>query len=399
VKRKLELHETREVLSLTEEDITMDLLKNYFAVKRGKMSPKFNTFDSFILPKDKLQNPTSLETTVGRYIFNLFVIPDAYLKKFNYQNLTFDKKTIGELEKRLALMLLDDEIDTKIYAQYLDRAEWITLGTVYFIAPTMDYDMNVPIPEVMRRKDELFKEYEKEIKLGDINVVSKIESELLGLSKKLIKEKKNEGYGFFESGAFSFENNYKKTSIMGGVMESPYTHKLNVLKSNYMEGISKEEFPLFANSTIIGGYARGVETQKAGYETKKINNATQTITLDELGTDCGTTQYLNIVITSKMKGMFYYRYVLDSGKLVMITEKNISQYLNKEVMIRSPMFCKNEQICNKCAGELYYKLGIKNAGLLSSTMSGSLMNLSLKKTHDQTIKFSKINPMEYIKKQ
>ena len=398
MKRKLTMEETEALLKLTKDDIDMNLLRNFFAVRMGADNPRFNTFDTFKLPKGRLFNEEAIETTIGRYIWNFFVIPEEYLKKFGYQNLVFDKKGTSNLEKRLANMLLNDEISSDDYAGYLDRAEWITLGIVYFISPTMDYDMNVPIPEVIKRKNELFEQYKKEIKEGDPNAVSKIEEELLALSKKLIKEKGNEGYDFFESGAFSFENNYKKTSIMGGVMENPYTKKLDVLKSNYMEGISKEEFPLFANSTIAGGYARGVETQKAGYETKKINNAVQTVTLDDLGTDCGTKQYLKTTITDGMKTMFLYRYILAGGKEIMLDEGNIGQYIGKEVEMRSPLYCKSDQICNKCAGELYHKLGVKNAGLLASTMSGSLMNLALKKTHDQTIRFNKIKVNDYIKK-
>jgi hypothetical protein len=398
MKRKLTLQEIEALLKLTKEDIDMNLLRNFFAVRMGQDEPRFNTFDTFRLPKDRLYNKETIETTIGRYLWNFFVIPDEYLKKFGYQDVVFNKKATGSFEKQLANMLLNDEISADDYAGYLDRAEWMTLGITYFISPTMDYDMNVPIPEVIKRKEELFEQYAKEIKDGDPNAVSKIESELLELSRKLIKEKGNEGYDFFESGAFSFENNYKKTSIMGGVMENPYTGKLDVLKSNYMEGISQKEFPLFANSTIAGGYARGVETQKAGYETKKINNAVQVVTLDEKGTDCGTNQYLKTTITKEMKSMFLYRYILVGGKETMLDEANIDRFVGKEVEMRSPLYCKSDEICNKCAGELYHKIGIKNAGLLASTMSGSLMNLALKKTHDQTIRFNKIDVTDYIKK-
>lgn len=398
MKRKLTIEETAALLKLTKDDIDMNLLRNFFAVRMGQDKARFNTFDTFRLPPTKhLYNEQMIETTIGRYLWNFFVIPEEFLKKFGYQDMVFDKKNIGIFEKKLANILLNDEITTKEYARYLDSAEWMTLGTTYFLSPTMNYDMNVPIPEVMKRKEELFIQYAKEIKEGDANIVGKIEEELIDLSRKLIKEKGNEGYAFFESGTFSFENNYKKTSIMGGVMENPYTKKLDVLKSNYMEGISQEEFPLFANSTIAGGFARGVETQKAGYETKKINNAVQTVVLDEAGTDCGTTQYQKIVIAEKMKTMYLYRYVLIGGKETMLDESNIERYIGKELLMRSPLYCKSDKICNKCAGELYYKLGIQNAGLLASTMSGSLMNLALKKTHDQTIRFNKINVQEYIK--
>jgi len=392
------IEETKALLALGREDIDMNLLRNFFAIRMGQDEAMFNTFDTFRLPTGRLYNKQQIETTIGRYLWNFFVIPEVFLKKFQYHDMVFDKKNVSILEKRLANMLLNDEINTEDYGKYLDRAEWITLGITYFISPSMNYDMNVPIPEVMKRKEELFEKYAKEIKDGDPNAVSQIEADLLALSRKLIKEKGNEGYDFFESGAFSFENNYKKTSIMGGVMENPYTGKLDVLKSNYMEGISQEEFPLFANSTIAGGYARGVETQKAGYETKKINNAIQGVTLDDAGTDCGTKQYLTTTIPKKMQSMFLYRYVLDGGKEVMLTEANMSKFIGKEVKMRSPLYCKSDNICNKCAGELYYKIGIKNAGLLASTMSGSLMNLALKKTHNQTIQFNKINPQEYIKK-
>jgi hypothetical protein len=397
MKRKLDVSETKEILSLKESDINMGLIRSFFAIKKGKRAARFNTFDTITLPKGHLYNKEEIDTTVGRYIFNFFCLPEPFLKKFGFQNLVFNKSAIGDLEEKLANMLLDDLLTTKDYAKYLDNAEWLTLGTTYFLSPTMDYDMNVPIPAVIKRRDELFKEYEKEIKEGDTNAVAKLEKELIELSRKLIKEKGNEGYDFFESGSFSFENNYKKTSIMGGVMESPYTKKLDVLKSNYMEGISKEEFPLFSNSTIVGGYSRGVETQKAGYETKKINNATQVIKLDEKETDCGTNQYLNIKIHEKMKSMFFYRYILDGSKIVMLNEDNINKYAGKDVKMRSPMYCKTDDICSRCAGDLYYRIGIKNAGLLSSTMSGSIMNLSLKKTHDQTIKFTNIDPRSYIK--
>jgi len=319
------------------------------------------------------------------------------LKKYGYQNTTFDKKTASKLEEKMATMLLNDEIEVSDFTSFTDNGEWMTLGTAYFLVPTMDYAMTVPLPEVMKRREELFAEYEEGIKAGDPNVADTIERELLALSRKLLKEGGNEGYDFFESDEFDFGNNYKKTSIMGGALENPYTKKLNILKSNYVEGIKKEEFQYFANITVVGGYSRNVETQKGGYETKKINNSMQILVLDEPKSDCGTKQYLNIVIPDKMKNMFLNRYVLESnGKLIELTEANIDSYVGKDVKMRSPMFCKTDKICNVCAGELFYKMNVQNAGLLTSTLSGSLMNLAMKKFHNTSIKFSKIDLDKYI---
>jgi hypothetical protein len=397
MKRKITSAETSEILSLKRSDINMPLLRGLFATKRGQNGPRFNTYDTMDLPRNKLYNSAQISTTIGRYIFNMFVIPEKYLKKSGYQNLVFDSDNLGKLEKEIAGMFLENELTSLEYTEFLDNGEWITLGMSYFLVPTIDSGMNSPIAKVIKRRDELFKEYEKEIKAGDPNISSRIENELLDLAKAELEAGGNEGYDFYKSGEFNFGNNYKKTSIMAGAVENPYTKKLDILKSNYVDGITKEDFPYLANITIIGGYSRNVETQKGGYETKKINNSTQVIVLDAPGTDCGTAHTLKTFIPDKMKSMFINRYVSDKGKLTLITTDNVSQYVGKEVNLRSPMFCKTEEICSKCAGELYHKMGIKNAGLLTSTMSGSLMNLAMKKFHDTSIKFNKIDINNFVK--
>lgn len=397
-KRHLNIKEITEILDLTIEDITMEKLRDFFAVRYGQDNPRFNTFDTFKLPKGKLYNREDVETTVGRYIINLVVFPRKFLMKHGYQNIVLDSKNIAAIEKQLADMLLNDEMNSDDYIHYLDKGEWFSLGTAYFIVPTMNYGINTPIPEVIKRRDELFNEYRKEIEAGDPNVADKIESELLAMAKGILKERGEESYGFFDSGEFSFANNYKKTSIMAGSIENPHTKKLNILKSNYVNGISKEDFNHFANLTVIGGFSRGVETQIAGYSTKKINSAMQTAVLQEAGTDCGAKNYLETTINSNMKNMFLYRWVLDGGKLVMLDNSNISRFVDKPVKLRSPLYCESEQICNKCAGEMFYKIGFKNAGLLTSTLSGSMMNLALKKFHDTTIRFTKVDVNKFITK-
>jgi hypothetical protein len=97
--------------------------------------------------------------------------------------------------------------------------------------------------------------------------------------------------------------------------------------------------------------------------------------------------------------MYTYRYVLeDNGKLTEITPENIKNYVGKTVKLRSPLFCKGENICSKCAGSLFYRMGVKNAGLLTSNFSSVLMNLFMKKFHDTSVKFKKIDIASSIKK-
>jgi len=386
-----------EMLSLEEKDINTALIKDLFAIRMGQDKPKYQTYDKFILPKGKWYNAEEIETTAGRYLINFYVLPKKFLEKFGYQNITMDTKAIGKLEDKLGNMVLNDELTGKEYTQYLDRMEWISIGTAYFLAPTMDYNINVPIPEAIKRRDELFDEYAKDIKKGDPNIANKIEKDVLAVAEEKLKQSDNDAYDFFASGEFSFSNNYKKTSIMSGAIENPYTHKLDILKSNYIDGISKYDIPILANLTVIGGYSRGVETQSSGYETKKLGNIMQTVIVDEPGSDCHTPYFAEIVINPSQKNMFLERYILEGSGLVLLSEKNIDKYVGKKVKLRSPMFCKGEKICNKCAGELFYKLGVRNVGLLTSTFSGSLMNLSMKKFHDASVKFTHVPVEDFIK--
>ena len=79
--------------------------------------------------------------------------------------------------------------------------------------------------------------------------------------------------------------------------------------------------------------------------------------------------------------MFKYRYIFDpsnSNKLIYLTADNLNNYVGKTVTVRSPLYCKSDRYCSKCAGELFYKLDMPNAGLLTSTYSGILMNRSMK---------------------
>ena len=42
----------------------------------------------------------------------------------------------------------------------------------------------------------------------------------------------------------------------------------------------------------------------------------------------------------------------------MITKDNVSSYIGKTVMMRTPMTCGTDKICSKCAGNLFYLLDI-----------------------------------------
>lgn len=137
-------------------------------------------------------------------------------------------------------------------------------------------------------------------------------------------------------------------------------------------------------------------TQKGGYEGKKILAAFQTVKLDKKDSDCGSKETLKIFLTEDNAKFFTHRYIKKGNSLVCLTPDVIKDYYDTYINLRSPMYCKSECICNKCAGEGYYKLGIENVGMTVNKISSISLNTALKSFHDQTIHTRVIDWKEYI---
>ena len=75
----------------------------------------------------------------------------------------------------------------------------------------------------------------------------------------------------------------------------------------------------------------------------------------------------------------------------MLDNSNIGKYIGKEVKLRSPLYCIGDKLCSKCAGDLYYRLGIENIGMTTSAIGSNLLNLLMKSFHDSSVKITEIN--------
>ena len=180
---------------------------------------------------------------------------------------------------------------------------------------------------------------------------------------------------------------------MKGATKDPDPRKgYNIATSNYIEGIKKEDYAIYANSLTEGPYARAVKTKDGGYWEKLFKAAYQHIVLDEEGSDCGTDKYITPTLTEDNIDNYMYSYIIEGSKLVELNSKNKSKYLNKKVKMRFASMCKSKTgICNKCAGNLFYKLGIRNIGMATPILASTLKNLSMKSFHDSTVKFHEID--------
>ena len=394
--RLLTKDETEWLLRLTPEDLTKSFFRNNFAYTK-KGSPKYLPNDKFVLDKGRYYNKENITTTVGRYLVtNLFLLTPNLIKVMGYQDLVLDGDGKKKIENTMAQLLMEDKIECNDYIEYLNRVQWIGFSLNTLFAPSLSYEITNPLKEVEKRKQEIIKEKRDKLAEGDLVTANNMEKELLSLAKS--KVEKMDAYNIYASGARgSFGNNYKNASVMRGPIESiTQPGKFFISTTNLVDGIDKAEFPHYCNLLVSGAYQRAVATQIGGYESKKLNAALQSIMLDELESDCHTKKSLTITLTPDIIKQFIYRYVIEGQRLVLLTSENIKSYVDKTVKIRSPLYCLNDKLCSKCAGELFYKLGIENLGLTANKVGTTLLQLSLKASHDSTIKVTKIDINKYI---
>jgi hypothetical protein len=386
----------------------MDWLKTNVANKKDE-PPRIESHAEFSFSKEvvtKSGNPKpnltpawalgfngEVLTTVGRYIINLFVLggSENIRSKMPYYNSPFNSSTLGKLNSDLSVLLLEEKITSEEFINHLDRIAWISYGTVAFTSGSYDYNSILSFPAVKKRKEELLKKYVGKL---DASTVQKIEKELLDLARTELDRTDAGGLDLYDSGykGGSYENTYKNVAIMRGMSQkSDDENNLQLSTSNLTEGIQKDETDIYADMITTASFSSAVGTQIGGYETKKMNASFQSVVLDKPGTDCKTKKGYTAKITDKNKKDYYLRYVVDKNKLVLLDAENLPKYVDKTVMLRSPLYCTTEHICSKCAGELYYRMGIDNVGLLCSRLSASLLNANLKKRHDMTIKVTKID--------
>ena len=81
-----------------------------------------------------------------------------------------------------------------------------------------------------------------------------------------------------------------------------------------------------------------------------------------------------------------YSYIIEGSKLVELTSENKSKYIGKKVKVRFSALCESKTgICNKCMGNLYYRLGMKtNIGTVLTQIPSVQKNISMKAFHDTT---------------
>ncbi len=395
--RTITENEKKELLSLTRKSLTHDkfleLLGSTMSKSGGKASfakSRFEPTDVVLIKKGEYFNNADVKTTVGRLLYNKFIIENKLEETLGYMNEPIDGDKLNGIEDTLGKAFLRDDITPHQMIQYLDETQWIAMQLHTAICGSYTVDILKPVPEMQKHRDKMIKENIKDIENGDVMKAVKIEKECLDIAVAKVKD--DPAMELFNAKARgSIGNNYKNISVIKGPVFNPATGKFELVQSNFMEGIRKEELAIQANAVVTGAYPKAIGTATSGYFSKQLTAALQAVVLDVHGSDCKTKYTVEQEITKSNKQGFMQRYILEGTKLTLLDDSNMSKYIGKRVKLRSPMMCNGTKICNKCAGEMFYLLGITNMGLTSSRAASTMLNMKMKKFHDATAKTSKID--------
>lgn len=394
--------ENDKLLQLKVEDITLEFLTNSFADKYDSSTKKikkshFNTWDLLEVPANYFYLTHPKKTmTIGRFIFNKFILQGAnIIISTGIKDEVMKKSSIGDLDTLIGKLYLENKINREQYNAYTNRRDTLGYWINGFLAHTISEKMLKPLPQIEKRKAELVKKYEKELAEGNIDVMDKIQKELIAYSKELLKD--DPGMNLYDSGDLDFNNNYRNNMIIKGAVKNEITGEFDFIDTSFADGLKIKDIPAHANSILASQYPASIALAQSGYMGKKILALLQMTQIDNDGTDCGTKKLIPIKVTKQSGTNLVYSIFKDrTGKERVFENKDIQDYMGEVIFIRTPMTCLNEKICSKCAGRLFYLLGINNAGLFTTQLSHANLNLALKAKHDNSINLHVINPSNII---
>lgn len=393
------------ILQHDMKDHPKAFLESLFASYHDKETQTFKKADfapadTFKLtPQDYKYLKQPVETTLGILFFNRFVLEGAgIIDRVGYFNEEVSNHGMAALNAIIGPLCMADVISMDELAVFIDNRDKIGFWCSAFMSSSISPSLLSPMPDVEARKAELLKQRATELDsdnpVEQIMAMNEIEKELMGMVRGHLKS--DIGYELYESGVGNLDNNYKTINVMRGAVFNNGKKKYDIVQNSLMNGITKKDIPAFSNSITAAAYPSAVGTAEAGVMSKKLLALLQSEQVDpDPNSDCGTKITIPFTILKKNKRHVLYRYINDGGKRVLLTPDNVGNYVDKVVNLYSPQCCLHDKICGKCAGQLFYKLGVTQVGLLTTQITQKLLNLKLKSKHDLS-QSAGIIPEKYV---
>ena len=378
-----------------------DLLKLSTAMKYfGKFNGKTlcHPYDLIQVPigvygPEGKKNKNTFTTTIGMYWFNkVFIEKDLFDLFDGWFGEPVNDDTLGDISDRISFALLEDKVELRVLKEFLMKCQKFQPYS-NVLATGFSERMLTISSKLEAKKKALLKKYEKEIEAGDEIISAKIEKEVLEEAKKLLEG--DPSLDMYASGARgSFKNNFKNLFVFKGASKDPDPGKgYNIITSNYIDGVTKDDYVKVARSLAEGPYKRGKKTALGGWWEKLVLRAYQHLIIGPPGSDCGTKRYVEVTLTKKNYSMFMYNYIIEGNKLIELTYDEMMKRIGQTVKMRFSAVCEMEgnKFCSKCLGESLYRIGIHNIGTATPQLMSRIKNISMKSFHDSQVKIHEID--------
>ena len=342
-----------------------------------------------------------IKTTLGRYIFNKMVFHTLWDNKhFHFVNKPFRKGVLPGEMLFLKQLAIEGKCDNEDLFEVIDMSTefGMRLSNVYNAALT--YHMMVPDKKFKSFVDKTLKSVEKEVvENKNLDLLADAEDTCIKFAKEYYKN--DDMVELLDSGVGSaWDNDFKTINISVGAVPTLDGEPITIL-SSLTDGVDPKYQADWTNTGMTGATNRAIQTAKSGAQNKDIVNGMQNV-MGVKG-DCGSKRGVKVNTGDPTK--LLNRYLIVNGKPVLVTTDNVEKFLNKDVIMRSIIYCreKHGNYCSTCVGEEPFALkGTKKVplGIMSADVASNILNLFMKSTHDlraATYKVKDLNEFIYPK--
>lgn len=335
-----------------------------------------------------------VQTTIGNLIFNLLAMVPAFNSKIPFVT---GRVSISAIEDIVATKLRDTpELNEPRSTEYIYVDEYLKFcDALTFISGLSQLTCwaathkNVRGPTGIKEfKAQLLTKYEG--KLTDPVELAKFEQELVDFDGKYLEG--DPSFGTLVTGKVRNVARKKMYLSLGSEKDFSGSLKATPVINSLEEGwpTDPEQFVAMMNGLRFGSFSRGSETVKGGVSAKILLRAANNFKI--IDTDCGTQLGIRRNFNQSNINKLIGRYVLDKTSTLVENNDVASNYLNKDIVVRSPMFCKLEgdRICKICAGTRLSQFPT-GMGIPVTEISSIILAASMAAMHAQVLSTAKLD--------
>jgi len=354
--------------------------------------PLFTFKEKIELKSGFIQNlKEDIVTTIGNILFNCMCLINAFGDKIAFIN---KKIQIDEVEKEIASRLKDtpeqpDQRNNKhIYVDeyiiFVDSLFHLTNFSQLCVWGATEKVISPP-PGIKEFKQKLLEKYKDS--LNSSVTLAKIDRELVEYDANYLKD--DPGMNFLLSTKSRSIVRKKKYLIYGAEQGLEDSVTLDPITNSLDEGWDIKKFPQMNNALRAGSFNRGAQTELGGESVKWLLRASSNIVITTQ--DCGSTIGKPFTVDkNNHRKLIDFTILIDGDKKLISPEDDTAQYIGKNLMVRSPMYCKLSMtdFCETCVG---VKLSRNPTGLsmVISEYGSSFLGIFMSAAHAKQLALQK----------